>query len=79
VYGEAFMIYSLLHTLLVKFVSLFVFWIPEVVERKKFELKNLKERGAQSFKTEKVKADFCFEFSSEGEFAQIASLVEDAL
>lgn len=73
------MIYSLLHTLLVKFVSLFAFWIPEVVERKKFELKNLKERGAQSFKTEKVKADFCFEFSSEGEFAQIASLVEDAL
>jgi len=34
------MIYKLLHTLLARFISLFVFWIPEVVERKKFELKN---------------------------------------
>ena len=73
------MIYSLVHTILAKFISLFVFWIPEVVERKKFELRNLKEKGAQSFKEEKQVADFCFEFSSEGEFAQIASLVEDAL
>lgn len=73
------MIYSLAHTILIKFASLFIFWIPEVVERKRFELKNLKDKGAQSFKEEKLAADFCFEFSSEGEFAQIASLVEDAL
>lgn len=73
------MIYKLLHTLLARFISLFVFWIPEVVERKKFELKNKKDVGAQSFKQQGIRADFCFEFSSEGEFAQINSLVEDAL
>lgn len=33
----------------------------------------------RSFKDEGQKADYCFEFSSEGEYQQIASLVDDAL
>lgn len=73
------MIYQLLHTLLSRVISLFIFWIPEVVERKKFELKNKKEQGSQSFKQIGVTADFCFEFASEGELAQVNSLVEDLL
>ena len=73
------MIYSFVHTLLAKFLSCFIFWIPEIVIRKRFELKNKKEMGCRSFKEEGITADMCFEFSSEGEFAQINSLVEDAL
>lgn len=73
------MIYGLFHTLTIKFFMLFLFWIPEVVERKKFELKNKKSHGSQSFKKSGIKADLCFEFSSEGEFAQVHSLIEDAL
>lgn len=73
------MIYAVIHTLIIRFLSLFVFWIPEVVERKKFELKNKEEAGSQSFHKALKKADLCFEFSSEGEFAQVSSLVEDAL
>ncbi|MFA5583750.1 MAG: hypothetical protein WDA09_06010 [Bacteriovoracaceae bacterium] len=73
------MIYSFLHTLVAKFVLCFIFWIPEIVIRKRFELKNKKEIGCKSFKEDGISADMCFEFSSEGEFAQINSLVEDAL
>lgn len=73
------MIYSVVHTLLLKIITLFIFWIPEVVERRRFEFKNKSEKGARSFKLDGITADFCFEFSSEGEFAQIASLVEDGL
>lgn len=73
------MIYQLFHTLVSLLVNLFFFWIPEMVERKKFELKNKKEEGSLSFKANGIKADYCFEFSSEGEFAQVTSLVEDLL
>lgn len=73
------MIYGLLHSLLARFILFFVFWIPEVVERRKFELKNKKEKGSKSFKKDGFKADLCFEFSSEGELAQVSSLIEDAL
>lgn len=62
-----------------KILSLFVFWIPEIVERRKFELRNKKERSCQSFKTSHKRADYCFEFSSEGEYQQVASLIEDGL
>lgn len=62
-----------------KFLSLFIFWIPEFQERRMFEIKNDKEPGAQSFKKLGVIADICFEFSSEGEYQQVASLVDDAI
>ncbi len=64
---------------ILKFLSFFVFWIPEFQERKKFELKNIDDELSQSFSRINVIADLCFEFSSEGEFQQVASLVEDAL
>ncbi len=62
-----------------KFLSLFVFWLPEFQERRLFEIKNDKEPGAQSFKKLGEVADICFEFSSEGEYQQVASLVDDAI
>jgi 3-deoxy-D-manno-octulosonic-acid transferase len=62
-----------------KFLSLFIFWLPEFQERRMFEIKNDKEPGARSFKQLGVVADICFEFSSEGEYQQVASLVDDAL
>lgn len=53
--------------------------VPKVRERVAFEKKNLTEPGARSFKQDGMQADLCFEFSSEGEFQQVASLIEDAL
>jgi 3-deoxy-D-manno-octulosonic-acid transferase len=53
--------------------------VPKVRERLAFEKKNLSEPGARSFKQDGMQADLCFEFSSEGEFQQVASLIEDAL
>jgi 3-deoxy-D-manno-octulosonic-acid transferase len=58
--------------------SLF-FFIPKVRERYRFERKNKSEVGSRSFSHENLKADLCFEFSSEGEYQQVASLIEDAL
>jgi 3-deoxy-D-manno-octulosonic-acid transferase len=64
---------------LFKIIGLFVFWIPELQERKLFERKNLKESLAASFAETLEQADLCFEFSSEGEYQQVAPLIEDAL
>lgn len=58
--------------------SLF-FFVPKVRERYRFERKNKTDAGCQSFKKDQIKADLCFEFSSEGEYQQVASLIEDAL
>jgi len=55
------------------------FWVPEIVERRQFEKKNKNEKGCETFKLQGKKADCCFEFSSEGEFQQVASLIEDGL
>jgi 3-deoxy-D-manno-octulosonic-acid transferase len=55
------------------------FFIPKVRTRMEFEKKNKLEEGCRSFKRDGIKADLCFEFSSEGEFQQVASLIDDAL
>lgn len=55
-----------------------LFFVPKVQERLQFEKRNV-EPLAQSFKTSNEKADICFEFSSEGEYQQVASLIDDAL
>lgn len=64
---------------LLKIIYAFLFWVPEVVERRRFEKKNDADNGCVSFKETSEEADFCFEFSSEGEFQQVASLIEDGL
>lgn len=56
-----------------------LFFIPKVQERVSFEKKNILEPGAKSFNSYNLKADLCFEFSSEGEYQQVASLIDDAL
>lgn len=77
--------------LLGQFILCFIYWpvlfilksllfvVPVVRQRLAFEKKNLTEPGARSFKLDGLKADLCFEFSSEGEYQQVASLIEDAL
>jgi 3-deoxy-D-manno-octulosonic-acid transferase len=64
---------------ILKILVLFLSWHPKVFERKKFEKKNNFESLSQSFSLSGQSADLCFEFSSEGEFQQVASLIEDAL
>jgi 3-deoxy-D-manno-octulosonic-acid transferase len=64
---------------LMRFISLWIFWLPDVQERKNFEKKNKTELLAQSFRSSGLTADLCFEFSSEGEYQQVASLIDDAL
>jgi 3-deoxy-D-manno-octulosonic-acid transferase len=56
-----------------------LFFIPVIRERFKFEQRNLTDPGAQSFKLVGSKAHICFEFSSEGEYQQVAALIDDAL
>lgn len=56
-----------------------LYFLPIVRSRLNFEKKNRSEAGARSFSLANKKADYCFEFSSEGEFQQVASLIEDAL
>lgn len=62
-----------------KFLSLLVCWLPRVRERINFEKKNLREPLCVSFSDIGICADFCFEFSSEGEYQQVASLIDDSL
>ncbi|HXH75264.1 MAG TPA: hypothetical protein VNJ08_09885 [Bacteriovoracaceae bacterium] len=64
---------------LFKIVSMFVFWIPAYQERSRFEKQNCLEPLCESFKLTGLTADLCFEFSSEGEYQQVASLIDDAL
>ncbi len=61
------------------FLRTLLFFLPKVQERLAFERRNVLEPGAQSFKKYNLKADLCFEFSSEGEYQQVASLIDDAL
>jgi 3-deoxy-D-manno-octulosonic-acid transferase len=60
-------------------LSYLLSWHPKIRERIKFEKKNKFEWLAHSFSEVNEKADLCFEFSSEGEFQQVAPLIEDAL
>lgn len=62
-----------------KTIYALVFWVPEIVERRRFELKNKNEAGCESFRKKELVADYCFEFSSEGEYQQVASLIQDGL
>lgn len=55
------------------------FWVPLVKQRINFESKNYQEDLCLSFKINDDKADLAFEFSSEGEYQQVASLISDAL
>ena len=67
--------YSFIYLPLLSLLSFFFFWLPAVRERVAFEKKNLTDAFCQT----PFKADLCFEFSSEGEYQQVASLIDDAL
>jgi 3-deoxy-D-manno-octulosonic-acid transferase len=64
---------------LMRLLVLFLFWNRKVEERERFEKRNKFEFLAHSFSEKGVAADLCFEFSSEGEFQQVAPLIDDAL
>lgn len=64
---------------LLALVRFCIFWVPEIVQRRKFEERNQLEMLSTSFKQDHVVADLCFEFSSEGEYQQVAALIDDAL
>ncbi len=60
-------------------LRLLFFWLPALRSRISFEKKNLSETGCEPFSLTHEVADLCFEFSSEGEFQQVAALIEDAI
>lgn len=62
-----------------RLLTLFLFWNSKVEERERFEKRNKFEALAHSFSDQNVRADICFQFSSEGEYQQVAPLVDDAL
>lgn len=64
---------------LIRLATLLLFWNSKVEDRERFEKKNKFEALACSFKEKNICADLCFEFSSEGEYQQVAPLIEDAL
>ena len=65
-------VFSLLSILLSSF-------IPKLKKRLSFERLNLVKESSRSFKTIQLKADCCFEVSSEGELEQVYPLVEELL
>jgi len=60
---------------LLRFLGLLVCWLPAYQERLNFEKRNLSDPLSQKMND----ADLCFEFSSEGEYQQVASIIDDAL
>lgn len=64
---------------LISLLKLFLFWNSKVEERERFEKRNKFEWLAHSFKESRQVADLCFEFSSEGEYQQVAPLIDDAI
>lgn len=64
---------------LLRLSTLFLFWNSKLEERERFEKRNKFEALAHSFKEKNIVADLCFEFSSEGEYQQVAPLIDDAL
>ena len=68
-----------LYVPLIRLVVLFLFWNSKMEERERFEKRNKFEALAHSFSEKGIVADLCFEFSSEGEYQQVAPLVDDAL
>lgn len=74
-----FFIFWFIYLPLLRLLSLILFWHPKIIERNRFEKKNKFEARAQSFRDYGIVADLCFEFSSEGEYQQVAPLIEDLL
>lgn len=74
-----FILFWFLYFPLLRLISLLMFWNSKLETRERFEKRNKFEYLAQSFKDKGMKADYCFQFSSEGEFQQVAPLVDDAL
>lgn len=64
---------------LIRLATLLLFWHRGIEERELFEKKNKFEMLAHSFSEIFVQADYCFQFSSEGEFQQVLPLITDAL
>ena len=64
---------------LIRILSILLFWNRRISDRMVFEKKNKFEWLAHSFKEVNEKADICFEFSSEGEYQQVAPLIDDSL
>lgn len=64
---------------LLRLLMLLLFWHRRLEDRERFEKRNKFERLALSFKEDGEKADLCFQFSSEGEYQQVAPLITDAL
>lgn len=69
----------LIYVPLMRLIVLFLFWNSKMEARERFEKRNKFEFLAHSFSEKGIVADLCFEFSSEGEFQQVAPLVDDAL
>jgi 3-deoxy-D-manno-octulosonic-acid transferase len=72
-------LYWSFHQVLSHFLKTFFFWAPALKKRWQFEDRNLTDLLAKSFRAINQKADLAFEFSSEGEYQQVASLITDAL
>jgi 3-deoxy-D-manno-octulosonic-acid transferase len=63
----------------IRVITIIFIWVPKIRQRLIFETKNIADYQCRSFRLSREKADLCFEFSSEGEFQQVASLIQDAL
>jgi hypothetical protein len=72
-------IFHFLYRPVICLLQALLFWIPAVRARKSFERRNLHDPLCRSFRSSGEKADYCFEFSSEGEYQQAAGLIADAL
>ena len=74
-----FVLFWFLYFPLLRIITFLLSGNSKISERIRFEKKNKFEARAQSFKDYNLKADICFEVSSEGEFQQVAPLVDDLL
>ena len=77
-------IWALIYTPIWFTMRFILMFVPKAQDRFKFEELNRidaneLDSGGRSFGKDKLKADLCFEFSSEGEYQQVASLIADAL
>ncbi len=72
-------LYEILHSLLIPIKLFFLFTNKKIMKRVLFEGINRKDTFSRSFKKDKIRADFAFEVSSEGEFQQVRTLVEEVL
>lgn len=77
-------LWSLIYTPIWFTLRFILMFVPKAQDRFKFEELNRIDAneagsGGRSFGKDKLKADLCFEFSSEGEYQQVASLIADAL